>query len=414
MDRKASPQSSMNGLNWKIEHECPQCGAPVILEETDRLFTCAFCRTRLYISATDHLRHWIPPGGANGETVFIPYWRIRGLTYTFAPLDMTGRYIDTSAGAVELAGLPLSLGLRPQAMTLKFVTPKSPGTFLRPTRALHDAMPDAGRTDDGTRRSVFIGESVNLIYTPMFIKDGVLYDAILRRPVTAWNPDGAVPHSPEEICTATRFVATLCPQCGWDLAGEKDALVLTCGNCNSAWICEGDVFRQIPFSVMEGRGEHLVYFPFWRIKPRISGISAASFADFVRLANLPRVGTDDMEKRPLHFWSPAFKVNPTLYLRWSRQMTVLQPEDDFDDRRVPSAAYPVNLAVGEAVENVRVILGAVMTDKRMFYQNMPHIRIDPGDFLLVYHPFVVDRQEFRHEKMGLVMEKNALRFGATM
>ena len=55
----------MNGTKWQIEQGCPQCGAPVTLDETDRLLACPFCRTRLYLVPEGHFRYHIPPAAGN-------------------------------------------------------------------------------------------------------------------------------------------------------------------------------------------------------------------------------------------------------------------------------------------------------------------------------------------------------------
>jgi len=73
----------VNGSNFQIEQQCPQCGAPIILDEADRILSCKFCRTRVYLAAQDYFRFYIPPAEGISETIyFIPYWRIKGLSYT--------------------------------------------------------------------------------------------------------------------------------------------------------------------------------------------------------------------------------------------------------------------------------------------------------------------------------------------
>jgi len=405
----------VNGLNWIIEHQCPQCGAPVILEETDRIFACAFCRTRLFINTSDHLRYCIPPpAGVTGEVIYIPYWRIRGLAYHFQPLSLTDRYIDVNLKALDMPGLPPSLGLRPQAMTLKFASSAPQGTFIKPLRTLHDVMPETDRTKLGIHHELFIGEITSLIYTPLLRKNDSLYDPFLQKPVAAW-PAGEMRQYPAEPAdNQMRYIPTHCPQCGWDLQGEKDALVLLCGNCHTAWTCEGETFRQIPFAVMNGRAGQLIYLPFWRIKPRIRGLQVSTIADLVRLANLPRVITAAMEETPLYCWSPAFKVHPALFLRWSRQMTIFQPKDNLEDKLPSAVPYPVTLPLGEAIASMLVTLGSIMTDKRTFFGKLTEIDTASDESLLVFHPFIIGDREMTHEKMGLVIEKNALKYGVTM
>jgi len=365
------------------------------------------------MSVNGPFRYYIPPSVENADMVFIPYWRIRGLTYTFGVSGVTGRYTDTNLLAVPLNGLPPSLGLRPQAMRLKCATAATPGNFVKPTRTLHDVMPQTDRTTRGTHYDCFIGETASLIYTPMIVKKGSLYDAVLDKPVAPWTPDESTyPAGP--IDQETRFTAALCPQCGWDLRGEADALIVTCGNCHTAWSCEKSFWEQIPFAVMDGTADALVYLPFWRLKAQISGLQAASMADFIRLANLPKAVTPAMEEKPLYFWSPAFKINPALFLRWSRQMTIFQPDEGLGSRFPSKRLYPAGLSKNEAAEGIWVTLGSVITDKRTFLKDLPDIRIVDLDALLVYHPFVIGKREVTHERMGVVMERNALKYGATM
>jgi hypothetical protein len=179
-------------------------------------------------------------------------------------------------------------------------------------------------------------------------------------------------------------------------------------------MCKNGGFHQIPFTVVKGSSDALAYLPFWRITARVTGIKASSYADFVRLANLPRVVTAPMEDQPLRFWSPAFKVNPALFLRWSRQMTTLQPEDDLPDKLPSCGSYPVTLPMEEALENILVTLGHITTDKRVFFKALPDIHVILTESLLVFQPFISGNRELTHEKMGIVMEKNALRYGSSM
>jgi hypothetical protein len=47
-------------------------------------------------------------------------------------------------------------------------------------------------------------------------------------------------------------------------------------------------------------------------------------------------------------------------------------------------------------------------------KGLPDIRITGEDALLVYHPFRIGPRELTHEKMNIVLGKNALKYGATM
>lgn len=74
---------ALNSANWKIDHQCPQCGAPVLLDEADRLLACPFCRTSLYLVTPDHFRYHIPALERRDKDMFyLPYWRLRGSTFS--------------------------------------------------------------------------------------------------------------------------------------------------------------------------------------------------------------------------------------------------------------------------------------------------------------------------------------------
>ena len=42
------------------QNQCPQCGAPADLEETDRLFACPFCRVTSLLLTRDYFRYVLP------------------------------------------------------------------------------------------------------------------------------------------------------------------------------------------------------------------------------------------------------------------------------------------------------------------------------------------------------------------
>ncbi len=405
----------MNGSNWQIQHQCPQCGAPVILEETDRLLSCAFCRTRLYIVSPGPCHYYIP-APATAETVYIPYWRLRGLAYQLQPPEMTPSYVDANRQALPIKGLPPSLGVRPQAMKLKFLSPDSPGVFLRPKLKAEETLPQAAAPLAMRGRNVFIGEAVSLIYSPMLLRNNTLADAFRPGLTMSWTDAerGEYPLLDAAARDGTRFLPVLCPACGWDLQGTRDSVLLTCHNCQSAWSCNGAALEKTPFRVMTGADDDLHYLPFWRLKVRFEGLSLESRADLIRLANLPRAVTPEMEKTAVHFWSPAFKVNPALFMRWARQATVFQPDEDYGETLPQRQLYPVNLSAGEALESVLVTLAGIVTDKRVFFAILPRLKMHAEETLLVYQPFAAAGKELIHERMKVVIDRKALTFGALM
>jgi DNA-directed RNA polymerase subunit RPC12/RpoP len=160
-----------DGTSWQIEEGCPQCGAPVTLEETDRILACPFCRTRLFLVPEGHFRYHIPPAtGAEGELFYIPYRRLRGSAFTVASTGVSHRFVDANAIAADLPGLPPSLGLRPQVLKLRFDSPATEGRFIPVDRSVEQTLPDLRGTPQGVFYRGFIGETVSLIHAPVLLR----------------------------------------------------------------------------------------------------------------------------------------------------------------------------------------------------------------------------------------------------
>jgi hypothetical protein len=104
---------------------------------------------------------------------------------------------------------------------------------------------------------------------------------------------------------------------------------------------------------------------------RIEGTNLASKADLIRLANLPRAISPELERTPLFFWSPAFKIHATQFLRWSQQLTVLQPSGDTPDELPTGTVYPVTMPIAEALEGIRVTLFHLAANKRQALSLLP-------------------------------------------
>ena len=401
--------------NWQIEHQCPQCGAPVILDEADRLLMCPYCRTKLFLITEDHFRYCIPAKDANpSETIYVPYWRLKGSSFSVAINEVTNRFFDTNRLALNFSGIPASLGLRPQVFKLRFASPKTEGFFLKPglnAQAVIEQMSEAGIPSN--LHQAFIGETVSLIYSPMYLDNNILYDSVLKRPVCTLKSgemDGFLAGGRQQDWNIA-FVSTLCPQCGWDLEGAKDTLVLTCRNCDSAWTCKGTALEKVEFSVMDSEGAAAYYLPFWRMKAQIEGINLQSYADLIRLGNLPKVISDTFENTALYFWSPAFKVNPSLFLRWSRQMTIAQLGEEASEKLPACSIYPVTLPLSGALESIIITMAGIITDRRKLSAIIPDMRIALVESHLVYHPFMISHNELIHTKLGLSIDRNALNFG---
>jgi hypothetical protein len=404
-------------MNLLIEHQCPQCGAPVVLEETDRLLACEFCKVKSYLMPKGFFRYMLPHDAPDeAELFYAPYWRFKGMLFSTVPGGVKNRFIDVSQQAMGSTFLPVSLGLRSQAMTLKFITSKTPGQFLKPTVPAEKMLQTFDdRFGASLPKPIFhqahVGEALSLIYSPFYIKGNKVFDAILNQPVSPKLPDdfdmalfkGGSPNWP------TGFIATLCPNCGWDLMGYRDSLALLCHNCDTIWRPSKDGLRKTGFAHIKGNGEGSIYMPFWRIAADISEIALNSYADLVKLANLPKVVQEGWDELQFRFWVPAFKVRPHVFVNLERKMTLSQPGEKLVKTIPKERLYPVNLPLREALESLKTALGSFLRPAQKLLPLLPDIAVTPRSFLLVYIPFREGHHEYIHDGYRLAINKNQLK-----
>ncbi|MFQ5485660.1 MAG: hypothetical protein ACE5DO_10075 [Desulfobacterales bacterium] len=411
----------MKSFNFFIEHQCPQCGAPAILQETDRLFTCEYCRVKSYLMEQGFFRYMLPHAAPeNQHLVFFPYWRFKGMLFFCVQAGIRQRFVDISHQAVDSRCFPISVGLRSQALSLKFVSPDTNGYFLKPTQPFEKVIQiidhrfSASLTKPIFHRS-HIGETVSLIYSPFYI-NRKLYDAVLNRPVSSSLPDDFDPtsmpggHPGRRI----RFLPTLCPNCGWELHGERDSLVLDCENCGSVWRPGKKKFEKMTVAHIPEKRERIIFMPFWRISANIAGITLNSYADLLQVANLPKVARKGWEEMKFHFWTPAFKVRPQLFLRLSTYMTLSVPPTNLVPEMPGTRFYPVTLPVKEGVETLKILLANFIKPRNVFIEKLCDIHIKPKSFLLVFIPFISENQELIQPTHHLVINKNVLGFAKNL
>jgi hypothetical protein len=349
------------------------------------------------------------------DLTYLPYWRFKGMLFSCLPGGIEHKFMDLSHQAVQSTAFPVSLGFRSQTLKLQFVSPDTEGRFLKPTFPLPEVMEIFDRRFSGSLpkpilHQAHIGESISLIYSPCYMKNDRLYDGILNEPVQGSIPPDfdleALAGGPPDW--KTKFVPTLCPSCGWDLDGERDAMVLFCRNCTSAWQGAKDGLKQIPFSYIPREEEDTVYFPFWRVRASTSGIPLENYADLVKAANLPKAVQDGWEDIEFRYWEPAFKVRPRTLLRLASTMTCTQPQDKRVKEIPEGRMYAVNLPITEAIENLKTNLAGFLKPKQFLVENLPDIEIKASGFSLVYVPFVEKHHDLVHPSLHLSINRNQL------
>jgi DNA-directed RNA polymerase subunit RPC12/RpoP len=403
-----------------IDHQCPQCGAPATLEETERLYTCPFCRVKSYLVTRDYFRYMLPHAAPAGQTlVFLPYWRFKGSFFVSLPGGIKTRIVDVSQQAVSSPMFPVSLGLRSQTLKLRFVAPENEGVFLKPQVSSKELLRLAEETFTSPIRDpmfakAFVGDSMSQIYSPFYVTDQV-FDGVLNRPVSPAPPEGFDVSKMEGGKPDWRieFIPTLCPSCGWDLQGEKNALALSCKNCNSLWMNKGTGFIKLEFGLFPAETPDSVYLPFYRIRAEVSGIKLDSYADLVKTANMAKVVQAGWEEKPFRFWTPAFKIRPDDFLFFSRNMTLSQPPKEYVAELPQGEVLPVTMPLPDAVESLKINLASFVKPARML-QALDTVQIKAKSVVLVYIPFQKSGKELFQPAFNLRTNKTLLEYAKNL
>ncbi len=409
-------------MPWQIDHQCPQCGGPITLEETDRFFTCRFCRVNLYITSDGPFQYVLSPKDPKDGLTYIPYWRLMGMVFTIRDTYIHHRILDTNRIAIPFTKLPFSLGVRPQTQRLRFSMGKLSGKLIKPVITLASVLSNTENQLAELRVNVaaqdaiekfYIGETAGIIYAPYIHTNRIMLDAI--QPKYKFVMDETATDLLESFQTAEKWspkvLPAMCPDCGWDLHGEGESVAFVCENCSTAWTSSPAGLKKIKLSASYPQGDDIVHIPFWRIRPVISGAAVSSYADLVRFANLPKVVLSQWESMPLYIWTPAFKIHPNFFLRLGGMLTISPPQDLCHENIRLKTTYPATLPLQEALESLKIIFASLVMTKRKNYARMPDIHIAQDESELVFLPFISKGNELIYQKQRIAIQKVAMKYG---
>lgn len=418
-------KSSANNT-WLIEHRCSQCGAPVTLEETDRLIACPFCRVKIFLTTTDHFNYYIPaPETTPSNTFYVPYWRVKGTIFSCDDdFEVRPSLLDASYRALSDRFFPESLGLRPQALKLRFVTPEAGEAFLAPSIGFEEAFSKVQAALPVTRQRAgiatvpflrtFLGERISVVYAPFYTRDEFIFDGVLGEALRRCPNADYAPGLQGKAGWSMKVLPALCPDCGSDLEGGRESVAFFCANCNKAWYLSGVGLERMPFAIMPHDDDTAIHLPFWRMKAEVQGITLQSFGDLAKMANLPCMVKPEWESQEVFFWVPAFKIHAGLLLRLSRQMTIEQPTGATETDEPPSSPYPVTFSLYEAGESLKITLAGLMAAKKRRWPALKDLVITSRDPFLMYVPFRQQRDELISQSLKLAINVNSLKFGQNL
>ena len=300
-------------------------------------------------------------------------------------------------------------------MKMRFVTPDTEGYFIKPslpfTQVMNKFLERLNRDiSEPILHQAHIGESLSLIYAPFYIGEKLM-DAVLNRPVAQPLDDtlqvSDLPGGPADW--RIHLLPTLCPHCGWDMQGCRDAMALHCPNCVSLWQAGKDGLTPLNVAHLPGpQDETTVYLPFWRIRAEVTGIQLRSYADVIKVGNLPRVVQPGWERLPFYFWGPAFKVRPRSFLRLTHQITLSQPRENLVAKVPTGRLHPVNLPVSESVETLKLNLAGFMRPKKRVREHLADIQVQASRYLLIYLPFEIRHHDLVQTRFNIAVNRNQL------
>jgi hypothetical protein len=408
-------------MSLRVDQDCPQCGAPLEMAETDRLLRCNFCNVQSFLSNTGPLHFVLPRRQADPYTIYAPYLRFKGTVFSCLRHRIEHRFADISTRGVKLTFLPGSLGLRPQAMKMRFVSAAIPGTFLKKSVPADEILARAAKSlfnrEEKILHQAYIGDVLNIIYLPLSIRNEEILDGVLERTLDRM-PEGATPFAAADIESRSwkpLFLPALCPQCGWNLAGEPDSVVLFCSNCDKGWQAGGSDFSEVRVRVTPAIIGDGLFLPFWHFQAAARGAGLATFADFIRMTNYPLVIKPEWEEMKLYFICPAFKVRPHDFLRLATQMSLSQRYSQQFTESIPAKnMHPVTLTHKEAEQSLKIILANSAVSPARVFPLLPEIDFEIQEYFLHYLPFGRTSHELRQEKLGITINQQVLNYGRSL
>ena len=402
---------------------CPQCGAPLELGETEQIIECPYCRVRHILVIHDHVTCCLAPRNTTvlpEDTVYVPYWRFKGLGFALQGPQITHRIMDLSAPATSIKGLPPSLGLRPQTQSLHFIHHDTRAGFLPITIKQQHLLHHVGSRllGSGPRKRIpplqsYIGDLVQLVYSPLILRKNRVFDAITGTSIPGCDEEELREKSVAFPGRQPGFLPALCPHCGWDLSGHKESLCQACTHCQRLWVSLNGGLHAMEFQFAGQADQNCTWFPFWQMDVENAEASLKNRADMILLANLPRIPTPEDRLSPLQFTIPAFKLNPTLFLRLARQTTIFHFQDA---RKVPlhENFFPCALPLTEAWQAISPLLYDLARDKTEIQTTLTRSNFRLKHCRMLFLPFTHQGMELIQPDMNVSLPANSVLFGQSL
>jgi hypothetical protein len=255
-----------------------------------------------------------------------------------------------------------------------------------------------------------IGETTSLVYAPFYVHKNRLFDAILNTPLQTILP-GDLEMAKPNLCRPeqeTAFVSGICPDCGWDLEGHFNSLVLVCKNCHTLWRARDNKLGKIKYTSEPPKHPDDVMIPFWKIRADLTPIAMKTYADLIRMTNLPKASRPEWENQPLYFWVPAFKLQPKIFLRLNALLTIAQPDPPLGKTLRKNIHLPITLPSGEAIQSIKITLASLVRPLKNHLPDLAEAALRPREVGLAVLPFECRHHEYFNPDLNIAINKNIL------
>jgi hypothetical protein len=417
--------------SWPVRTACPQCAGTVELEAGDPILSCGYCRTRLYLVSRGPLRYRLAAHDEAGisDVVWIPFWRFRGIRYRVLgdPARLEGGLLDATAAAFSSTPSNANLGIRPQVAPLTLDS--GGGQIIKEDQTPAQALATVEQRVEAlqTETPLFtrlIGESVCLVSAP----------CALEETNGAWRmreliPDGEVhpltDRQARALGSARRsdvdpqrvsFLPLLCPECGHDLAAAPGAVALLCGHCARGWCVRGNRFFPLPYAAQGAKHPGARYFPFWELTFRADGLPFSNRAELRRwIVSYQRVPAG-WEREACQVLVPGFKLEPRVFVRLARIMSLASHEVSADSPPPGNLAdtEPVRLTLSEAAQAVKVVVAFLAQGRRSGLASVAGARMRVRGARLLYLPFHRRGGEWVEEQTGAAIQSASVQHGSRL
>ena len=131
----------------------------------------------------------------------------------------------------------------------------------------------------------------------------------------------------------------------------------------------------------------------------------------IKIANIPKVVKKEHENQPLYFYIPAFKINPKLFLRIGKQITLGQIEPALIRKSPKNKFHPADLSLEEGFQAVVPVFMNLSTQKKELWNLLAKEKLKLKTFSLTYIPFRTSGSEYIQDTLGFSIPINSLKFG---